>query len=101
MSAPLTTGQMEQVVESGEEHERPHQGYSEPEPQFLILALEKSAPYCVASYFLNYEFIDYGRSEYKRALEIYKSCKGKFPGYGSKPKELFLPNWIKNKENLL
>ncbi len=80
---------------------RKHCLANEPEPKFLILALEKSPPYCVASYYLNDEFIEYGRSEYKRALEIYKNCNGKFPGYGSKPKELFLPNWLKNKENFL
>lgn len=40
----------------------------------LYLPVEKSAPYCAAAYELNEADIDHGRSDYRKAIEIYKKC---------------------------
>jgi len=62
---------------------------------FAFIAVEKSAPYAVAIYELTPESIEFGRTQYQRALNQYKHCKesGNWPGYSSKIQLLALPVW--------
>ena len=48
---------------------------------FVFVAVEKEAPYRVETYLLDEEFIEYGRYDYKRLLEIEQECRlrGEYP----------------------
>jgi len=48
---------------------------------FVFIALEKEAPYRVEVYELDEEYINYGRAEYQRLIELDKNCKetGSYP----------------------
>lgn len=62
---------------------------------FLILAVEKSAPYGVQVFEIDEATIEAGRQEYKRALMILKKCQetGVYPAYPDALTPLALPAW--------
>lgn len=53
------------------------------EPGFAFIAQEKTAPYAVRVYFCDPYFIQQGKDEYHRLMQIYHHCKQKdeWPGY--------------------
>jgi exodeoxyribonuclease VIII len=62
---------------------------------FIFIAVEKSAPYAVALYYLTPEQIARGRREYEADLRTYHECliSGEFPAYGIDIKPAQLPAW--------
>ena len=65
---------------------------------FYWVAVEKDAPYAVAVYKASDEMLEYGRQQYKRAIEIYKECSALdlWPSYSQQIQELTLPIWAKD-----
>jgi exodeoxyribonuclease VIII len=69
--------------------------------QFVFLAIETKPPYMVGIYELDSTWIDFGRSEYRRALEIYDRSEdyADYPIYrditnGAIKQTLAAPSWI-------
>lgn len=65
--------------------------------QFLWIACEKKAPYCVKVFVASDEMIEVGRREYKAALEIYRRCveMNDWPGYDTDIVELAFKPYFK------
>ncbi|MGE0527858.1 MAG: PD-(D/E)XK nuclease-like domain-containing protein [Bdellovibrionales bacterium] len=63
--------------------------------QFIIIAIEKSAPYGISVHLLDEATIDAGRFLYKKALKILKECKIKnqYPGYPDQILTTAIPSW--------
>ena len=65
---------------------------------FQFVAVEKDAPHRVEVYSLSQEFLAWGRSEYRRLLQVELSCReaNHWPAYkASGVVELGLPAWLK------
>jgi exodeoxyribonuclease VIII len=62
---------------------------------FYIIAIENDEPFDVAVYLYNHQSIDQGRSTYKKALNVYRSCKESktWPGIGNDILDLSIPVW--------
>ena len=73
--------------------------------QFYFIVLETAEPYMVGCYKLDSEALEFGKSEIRRAIEIYKNLsKYKSPLYlnnldFSKVQEINLPSWCYYKRN--
>lgn len=67
---------------------------------FVILAVEKTAPFEIASYQLKPEDIAAGRAAYQRALKILKKCMdtGVYTGYPDAIQPIELPPWAYTSE---
>ncbi|MGE3681605.1 MAG: PD-(D/E)XK nuclease-like domain-containing protein [Bdellovibrionales bacterium] len=67
----------------------------EPIERFLILAVEKTPPYAVATYTLDEATLDVGRMFYRRALRVLRQCKMRnhYPGYPDRIISTSLPSW--------
>ncbi len=64
---------------------------------FAFIAVEDSEPYRVEVYTLSQDFIDYGRLEYRRLINIENQCrqKGEWPNFTSaEATEIELPKYI-------
>lgn len=63
--------------------------------RFVILAVEKSPPYCCATYEVDEASIEEGRKLYREALNTYAACKANnhWPGYPSKIQPISIPSW--------
>lgn len=70
----------------------------EPPKRFVFIAVEKSAPYAVAVYYLTAEDIAVGREVYRENLAAYAACMrtGIWAGYPEKPQAINLPTWALN-----
>lgn len=66
--------------------------------RFYWVAVEKDAPYAVAVYEASDAMLDYGRREYRKAIELYKECASLdlWPAYSQQVQTLDLPAWIKD-----
>jgi hypothetical protein len=64
---------------------------------FYWVAVEKEAPFAVAVYKASDAMLEYGRTQYKRAIELYKECASLdlWPAYSQQIQQLELPNWVK------
>lgn len=62
---------------------------------FIFIVVEKTTPNAVALYELDEQSIETGRTKYKRAIEIYKSCtkNNQWPGYSEAIEMISLPAW--------
>jgi hypothetical protein len=62
---------------------------------FVIIAVEKTAPYGVAVYRIDSGQIDAGRSMYMTALRKLKQCKAtdSYPGYPDEVMDTSMPDW--------
>ncbi len=60
-----------------------------------FIAVEKELPYELNVFWIEPADVSLGRSEYKRALEIYAECveKDDWPGYPTKVRTISLPGW--------
>lgn len=67
---------------------------------FYWVAVEKDAPYAVAVYKASDDMLEYGRQQYRKAIEIYKECAALdlWPAYSQQIQELTLPTWIKDQQ---
>jgi PDDEXK-like domain of unknown function (DUF3799) len=65
---------------------------------FVILAVEKEAPYLTALYVLDQAAIELGRKQYKEAARIYKQCQAdnEWAGYPQEVVQVTLPQWAFN-----
>jgi len=61
------------------------------------VAVEKDAPFAVAVYEASDAMLEYGRSQYKKAIELYKECASLdlWPAYSQQVQTLELPAWVK------
>ncbi len=69
----------------------------------IYLPVEKSAPYCSAAYMINESDLDHGRTDYHKAIAIYKKCieSDYWPSYSEYEengkreslKEISIPYW--------
>lgn len=62
---------------------------------FIIVAVEKSAPFAVGIYRLPDAALELGRRRWREACALYVQCleSGRWPGYPETITELALPNW--------
>jgi exodeoxyribonuclease VIII len=62
---------------------------------FILIAIEKTAPYAVGIYQIGEESLKLGRYQYQKALEKFKECEvsGKWPGYSQNIETINVPNW--------
>ena len=62
---------------------------------FVIVAVEKSAPFAVGIYRLPDAALELGRRRWREACALYVQCleSGRWPGYPETITELALPNW--------
>jgi hypothetical protein len=66
--------------------------------EFLIVAVEESAPYGCRMFQMDVSAINYGRHMYKKALQIIKECvkNNDWPCYSKEIEFLSTPSWIKD-----
>lgn len=64
---------------------------------FYWVAVEKEAPFAVAVYKASDAMLEYGRTQYKKAIELYKECASLdlWPAYSQQVQTLDLPAWVK------
>lgn len=64
---------------------------------FYWVAVEKEAPFAVAVYKASDAMMEYGRTQYKKAIELYKECASidLWPAYSQQVQTLELPAWVK------
>lgn len=64
---------------------------------FYWVAVEKEAPFAVAVYKASDAMLQYGRTQYLKAIELYKECASLdlWPAYSQQVQTLDLPGWIK------
>jgi exodeoxyribonuclease VIII len=64
---------------------------------FVMIAVEKTAPFIVQVYQLPDHVLDIGRAKYRVWLETLKQCidSDKWPGYASEELDLVLPSWYR------
>jgi hypothetical protein len=62
---------------------------------FAFIAVEKEAPFAVGVYVLDNDFIEIGRQQYKKALQILAKCikDNKYPAYSEDIVEVKPPKW--------
>lgn len=67
--------------------------------EFAFLAVEKKAPYGIALYRADEEFLEKGRAKFRRALRILQDCRhsGLYPSYQPNGafEDISLPRWYK------
>lgn len=66
------------------------------EPEYFIVAQEKTAPFCTVAYRVRPEVIESGRTVYRAQLELAKQCvaANRWPGYADgHVVEMDLPTW--------
>jgi exodeoxyribonuclease VIII len=63
--------------------------------KFIFIAVEKSAPFNIGIYKLDYEAIEQGELEIARNLETYRICKetNRWGGYATEVQKLSLPKY--------
>lgn len=66
---------------------------------FVFVAVEKDAPYCVAFYSATPELLACGEARYHKLMAIYAACmkKNHWPGYGSFVRPINPPEWYVKK----
>ena len=69
-------------------------GLPKPDSWFFI-AFEKEPPYGIVVFEPDQDFIEYGRTQYRRALDLYHHCKelNEWPAYQTEVQKLSLPSW--------
>jgi hypothetical protein len=71
--------------------------YGEAPKGFVFIAVEKSAPYLTATYWItpSLELFDLGRRTYMHDLEVYRQClmRDEWPGYSEEIQPLTIPGW--------
>jgi exodeoxyribonuclease VIII len=74
-------------------------GHIDKDALFVIVAVEKTAPYGVGVYVIDDDGINAGRIAYRRALQTYKDCvaRNEWPGYEAATtiKPIETPRWVK------
>jgi len=62
---------------------------------FVFIAVEKTPPYCVATYRLKDDALAEGWREAQQLMEVYRGCleSGKWPGYSDDISDISIPAW--------
>lgn len=70
-------------------------------PKFIIIAMEKEAPFEIGFYELDNMAVELGIEENKRLMRLYKECdsKGDWYGYPDELQSIGLPTWAINRLN--
>ncbi len=73
--------------------------YGRAPTNFLLVVVEKDAPWSVSLYEVPHEDIDRGRFLNRRAVQIFADClqSGKWPSYADEPVQCPLPHWERKK----
>lgn len=68
---------------------------------FVFIAFEKKPPFGIIVYEPDAEFMDYGRKQYREALNLYAECleSDTWPCYPDVVHPLNLPKWVKPEDN--
>jgi exodeoxyribonuclease VIII len=68
---------------------------------FVFVAVEKEPPFAVGVYVLDNDYIEIGRQQYKKALQILAQCikDNKYPAYSEDIVELKPPRWAFTKRD--
>jgi hypothetical protein len=68
-----------------------------PVDEWVLIAIESSAPYGIGVFLLSEEAIQVGRNEARAGIYRYAEClkTGAWPGYPPEPRLLSLPAWVK------
>ena len=76
---------------------------NEPDPDFVFVTVEKTAPYVVTVVRYDAEAIDEGRRMNRRAIDLYAACMetGVWPGYTDGIETISLPGWALPKPETL
>ena len=66
---------------------------------FVVIAVEKEAPFAVAVYRILDDVIDLGREEIARLMPRWAECErsGKWPGYSTEPEDVGIPAWAEKR----
>ncbi len=67
-------------------------------PDYLLLVVEREAPYAVIAYQLDEPTMQVGNQVLRRNLAILANCQatGQYPAYPSEPQSISLPSWALN-----
>ena len=68
-----------------------------PPDLYLMVVMEREAPYGIKIYEVTPSAIAYGRRQYRKALDLYAYCvtNGEWPNYDTEITPLNLPAWVK------
>lgn len=68
---------------------------------YAIIAVEKTAPYCVATYRLKDDILELGRKENRQLITLYKRCLSgdNWPGYPAGIQDVGIPRWAEKQIN--
>ena len=71
-----------------------------PAKEFIFIAIEKTAPYCIGVYRADEDMINAGMSEVEKSLEVLKMCQETklYPDYTPTIQDISLPPWMTNKK---
>jgi len=63
---------------------------------FVLIAVEKTAPFLVGVYLMPQQLVDLGRHEYRKDLETFRQCQAadQWPGLPDEIQVLDVPGWI-------
>jgi len=69
--------------------------YGRAPTHYLLVVVEKDAPWSVSLYEVDPNDIERGRFQNRRAIAIFADClqSGKWPGYADQPERVGLPQW--------
>ena len=68
--------------------------------EFIFIAIEKTAPYCIGVYRADEDMINIGMSQVEKALEVLRVCQETklYPDYTPTIQDISLPPWMTNKK---
>ena len=71
-----------------------------PAKEFIFIAIEKTAPFCIGVYRADEDMINAGMSEVDKSLEVIKMCQETklYPDYTPTIQDISLPPWMTNKK---
>ncbi len=71
-----------------------------PAKEFIFIAIEKTAPYCIGVYRADEDMINAGMSEVEKSLELLRICQETklYPDYTPTIQDISLPPWMTNKK---
>ena len=71
-----------------------------PAKEFIFIAIEKTAPFCIGVYRADEDMINAGMSQVDQSLEVLKMCQETklYPDYTPTIQDISLPPWMTNKK---
>jgi hypothetical protein len=65
---------------------------------FRVVAIETKPPFAIAVYELDFGTLEFGRAQWRNAIELYRECSAMnhWPGYKDEIQSLAVPSWVFN-----